>query len=268
VNGFPPIRVPFADYAIAGTTDVLLYQKVGRVVTDKPLLLMSGQQDDRRAVLLGEHLWRWRLQEYADHQSHEAFDQLVSKVIQFLSTKDDRRRFRAYPLKNEYTDSEVVVFEAEVYNEIYEPTYGHKIDITIGNEEGERSFSFVTSPQGTRFRIGALEQGIYRYTASTTLEGKQEVVSGTFTVQDLQIENIRLTADHNLLRNLAQDNSGNFYTMENIDELVAEVQGQEPIDRIYSTEDYLAIINMKWGFFLLLLLVSAEWFLRKYYGSY
>ena len=31
---------------------------------------------------------------------------------------------------------------------------------------------------------------------------------------------------------------------------------------------YMAIINMKWGFFILIIFISAEWFLTKYHGSY
>jgi hypothetical protein len=37
---------------------------------------------------------------------------------------------------------------------------------------------------------------------------------------------------------------------------------------IRSDEKYDALINLKWIFFILLAMISVEWFLRKFYGSY
>ena len=91
---------------------------------------------------------------------------------------------------------------------------------------------------------------------------------GTFTVTDLQIETTKLTADHNLLRNIATQNDGTFYEKNQIDQLLDDLKAQEVTNKIYSSEKYLAIINMKWGFFILIIFISAEWFLRKYHGSY
>ena len=93
-------------------------------------------------------------------------------------------------------------------------------------------------------------------------------VSGTFTVKDLQIETTKLTADHNLLRNVAAQNGGKFYEKNQLGQLADDLSNQEITNKIYSSEKYLAIINMKWGFFILIIFISAEWFLRKFHGSY
>jgi len=126
----------------------------------------------------------------------------------------------------------------------------------------------VTSENNSGYRISDLDNGIYSYTASTEINQKTEQVSGTFTVTDLQIETTKLTADHNLLRNIAERNGGNFYENNQLDQLSNDLIDQEMTNKIYSSEKYLAIINMKWGFFILIFFVSAEWFLRKFYGSY
>lgn len=91
---------------------------------------------------------------------------------------------------------------------------------------------------------------------------------GRFTIKDLQIESTRLRADFDLLQALAQNTHGKFYTVDNLSVLEQQLLKEKPMNKIYSSEDYLAIINMKWGFFILILLASVEWFLRKYYGSY
>ncbi|MFT6997904.1 MAG: hypothetical protein ACJAQ4_001661, partial [Cryomorphaceae bacterium] len=36
----------------------------------------------------------------------------------------------------------------------------------------------------------------------------------------------------------------------------------------YSNEIFSSILNFRWIFFILLILLSAEWFIRKYLGRY
>ncbi len=269
LNDFSPVKVPFANFTVLPQAEVMLYQKVGKVNTQKPLLLIQRTDDWSSAVLLGEGIWGWRLQEYAKNQNHKAFDEMISKIIQFISTKADKRRFKVYPVKNEYLNNETVVFETEVYNEIFERTFGHKIDLRITDDKKNTyGYSYVTSENYSGYKINGLENGIYTFYASSNINGKNETSSGTFTVKDLQIETTKLTADHNLLRNIANLNGGNFYNQNQMDQLKEDILGQEMTYKIYSSEKYLAIINMKWGFFILIIFVSVEWFLRKFHGSY
>lgn len=269
LNNFPPVKVPFANYEILPQSEVMLYQKVGKVSTQKPLLLIQRTNEWSSAVLLGEGIWSWRLQEYAKNQSHNAFDEMISKIIQFLSTKEDKRKFKVYPIKNEYLNNESLVFETEVYNDIFEQTYGHKIDLRIRDDQNNTSsYSYVTSDKNSRYRVSGLENGIFTYQASALINEKNETSFGSFTVKDLQIETTKLTADHNLLRNVAVQNGGAFYEKNQLDQLQEDILNQDVISKIYHSETYLSIINMKWGFFILIIFICAEWFLRKFYGSY
>lgn len=269
LHSYPPVSVPFANFNVLPQAEVLLFQKVGKVMTQKPLLLIRKNDEWNTAALLGEGVWTWRLQEYATTQTHKSFDELISKVIQYLSTKEDKRRFKVYPIKNEFLNSEAVVFETEVYNDIYEQTFGHKIELKVTDEQNNtRGYSYVTSEKNARYRISDLENGIYSYRAAADINGKQEQVEGTFTVNDLQIETTKLTADHNLLKNIALQNNGRFYEKSQFEALRSDLEAQEKTNKIYTSERYLAIINMKWGFFILIVVVSAEWLLRKYHGSY
>jgi hypothetical protein len=269
LNDFTPVSVPFANFAVLNQSEIMLYQKVGRVNTQKPLLLIQKSNDWSSAVMLGEGMWNWRIQEYAKSQNQEAFDEMISKIIQFLSTKDDKRRFKVYPLKNEYLNSETVVFETEVYNQIYEPTYGHKIELQIKDDENNTTgFSYITSEQNSTYQVNGLENGIFTYEARAVINGNNEIATGSFTIRDLQIETTNLTANHDLLRNVSAQNGGEFYTKNQLDQLRDNLILEEQEFKIYSSESYLAIINMKWGFFVLIIFVSVEWFLRKYNGSY
>ena len=265
----PPVSVPFGDYRVMPGSEVVIYQRVGNLVTDKPLLVVSTQKEQKSAVMLGEGLWEWRLEEYAQTEKQEVVDEIVLKLVQYLSSKEDKRKLRVYPIREEFFDYERVTFEAEVYNDIYEKIYDQKIQLGLTDEAGKLlSYSFTTSESNSRFEISGLPQGVYRYQASANVLGKAQTSAGEFAVKDLQLEAINTTADHNLLRQLAQHSNGRFFLPPQADQLQQFLTANKPPDVIQSSEELLEIINLKWIFFLLLGLVTAEWGLRKYSGEY
>lgn len=265
---YPPVSVPFGKFTYPPDAAVLLYQRIGSVATNRPLLLSWNGPDNRIAVLLGEGIWKWRLNEFSETEKSDAFDEVFSKLIQYLSTADDRRRFRSFPIQNEFTDSEPVTFESQLYNDLFEPIYGNTVQIELRDESGKASqYSYTTSPAGTRYRIGGLKEGIYRYTASTQLSTGKEQVSGEFLVTAQNIESQNLTADFGLLRKLSNESGGKFYN-EGDKDLVSDISKTQAKTLIHSEDSFHPMINLKAVFFLLLFLLSLEWFTRKYFGAY
>lgn len=266
---YPPITVPFGKFTYPADAAVLLYQRIGSVTTNRPLLLSWNGPDNRIAVLLGEGIWKWRLNEFAETEKSDAFDEVFSKLIQYLSTADDKRRFRAFPIQNEFTDSEPVTFESQLYNDIFEPIYGNTVQIELRDESGKATqYSYTTSPSSSRYRIGGLKEGIYRYTASTQLATGKEQVSGEFLVTAQNIESQNLTADFGLLRKLATESGGKFYTESNSSNLNTDLTTLQAKSLIHSEDSFHPMINLKAVFFLLMFLLSLEWFTRKFFGSY
>ncbi|SFC04014.1 hypothetical protein SAMN05421780_102361 [Flexibacter flexilis DSM 6793] len=265
----PPMTVPYGDYTLAGGTEILLKQQIGALASEKPLLAVGQSQNKKSAILLGEGLWQWRLQEYADTKSHAATDELIRKLVQYLSAKEDKRKFRVYPLETEVFESEKVVFEAETYNNIYEKIYNQKVDLRVISEAGKvQQFSFVTGENASRFEVGNLPNGIYKYVATTTLGGKIEKSEGEFTVREQQLEKLNTTADFGLLREVARQNAGTFFKANQLGALEDYLKKNQPKGLVHADEQTQELINLRWLFWVLLGLISAEWFLRKWRGSY
>ena len=269
LNDFSPVLVPYGEVVVKPDAQVVLYQKVGSIVTKKPLLAIRNEDDKKMGVLVGEGFWQWRLQEFANNENHTSFDDLISKTVQYLSSKEDKRKFKVYPINNEIYDTESAVFETEIYNNIYERVYNQEIDLTItGENDFRQKYTYNISQGNSRYTVTGLEQGIYKYVATTKLDGQNESSAGEFTVRALQIEDLNLTANHQLLRALSIQNAGGFYYPEELNALADELTNQKVQGIIRSSEAYLPIINLPWVFFLLITLVSIEWFTRKYNGGY
>jgi hypothetical protein len=266
---FPPLSVPFGDYKLSPNTQSILWQRVGTVKTEKPLLTVTEKEGVKSAVLVGEGIWQWRQQNYQLKQNHEAFDILFSKIVQYLSSKEDKRKFRSAPIATEYTDADDIIFETEVYNDIYEQTTGHKIDLKITNSKGvTTAYSYMNSTKDFRYNIGNLPQGVYKYNASTLLNGKKEEVEGRIVVKEIEYEALNTTANFGLLRNVATQSGGDFYTHTNIAELSKRLTSQEYPQKIHTQESFDDLLNLPWLLALLCVLVSAEWLIRKIHGGY
>lgn len=265
----PPVTVPFAEYTTSNAAEVILYQRVGNLATEKPLLIVSQDAGRKTAVLAGENSWQWRMEEFARQNSHTSYDELIGKLVQYLSTKEDKRRLRVYPINQEFYDFEKVTFESELYNEIYERVYGQKITLTLRNEAGKATtYSFTPSEGNTRFEISDLPQGVYRYEAVSETKGGVERSVGEFTVRSMQLESLSTTADHNLLRQLSDKTNGKFFTANEIDKMTEAILANIKPNLLHSTEEISEFINLKWLFFLLLALATFEWATRKYQGGY
>jgi len=266
---YPPIQVPFGKFSYPPNAQVLLNQRIGSVATDRPMLLSWEDNGRKVAAFIGDGLWKWRLDEFATSEKTEIFDETFSKLIQYLSTVENKRKFKFFSIQNEFTDSSPVIFEGQVYNDLYEKIYGNKIDLKLIDESGKIStYNYTISPGGERYRVGGLKEGAYRFTATTDINSKKEIVSGQFLVKAQNIEPLNVVADFGLLKKLSQGSGGKFYQLKDWNRLLSDFKKTEPKELIHSEESFDPLIQVKWFFFLLLLLVSAEWFSRKYLGSY
>ncbi len=265
----PPLSVPFGEYRLTPGSEVVLYQRVGSVATTKPLLTVNTAGDRKVAVLSGEGLWQWRQEEFALTEKQDVIDELFQKVIQLLSVKEDKRKFRVYPVSAEFAAGDRVAFQTEIYNDIYEKIYGQEVQLDLTNEQGKvQNYTYTYTAENPRFEISGLPEGVYRYRAAATLRSGREQVNGQFIVTDTDLEAQNTTADFGLLREVAQRTGGRFVQPNTLDGLVQIMTNNSPPDRLDSSEQMAELIQLQWLFFLLLLLATAEWVLRKYSGSY
>jgi hypothetical protein len=270
INTFPPLKVPFGTYRLTSENRVLLQQKIGYVETEQPLLVFNQDAENRTGLLCGEGIWRWRLQDYQNNQNHNAINELLTKTVQYLSARDDKRLFRVNSDKNIFFENEHIILNAEVYNESYELVNTPDVDITIKNQEG-KSFSYIFSKSGAGYTLdaGVFPVGNYSYQARVTLGGKKSVAEGRFAVKPLQVELLQTVADHDYLYRLAARNGGQLYYPRNTEQLAADIRKRKDIKTVsYNQLELKDMIHLKWIFFVLLGLLCAEWFLRKRNGSY
>lgn len=270
ITSFPPLVAPFGEFTTGGNVSVFLQQRIGRVDTRYPLLLFADQQGSRAAVLCATGLWQWRLFDFLESENHQRFDDLLGKIVQYLSVKDDKRRFRVLLPKNIFDETESITFDAELYNESYELINTADANLTITDGEGkEYSFTFNKTGRAYTLSAGVLPVGTYQYKASVNTGSETLSFQGQFSVQPIQLEKYVTTADHGMLGLLSKRYGGEQLYPADLDKIPGMLSGRSTLKPvIYSTLTTRSVINFKWLFFLLLGLLSMEWFARRYFGAY
>lgn len=268
LNEYPPITVPYGTFQVKEGASIMLFQRIGAAQTNRPLLTILNDDERKSAVFSGTGIWKWRLQESALYSEPELFDELFGKLIQFLSTTENKTNFNVTPVDESYTDSESVEFVTEVYNELYEKVYDYNISFKLRNENNEvEEYNYVNTPNN-EFNIQGLESGVYTYEATVRLNNRSELSRGSFTIEKLALEDIDLTANHQLLRNIANNNGGQFFKYEQWDDLTEAIKALNPKPITRSSEELNPLIDNPLWLFLLVGLMAFEWFTRKYHGHY
>jgi len=266
---FPPLLTLFGKYKIMNSADVLFYQKIGAVSTKLQLILFNQTLDKKIGIIAGEGIWKWHLSDYLNNENHLAFNEIITKTVQYLSLKAEKSFFRVLN-KNNYLENQPVEFDAEVYNKSYELINEPEITLTIVNSE-KKKFPYVFGKRGKAYYLNAgnFPVGEYRFSAKVKVGDTIYKKTGVFNILALNVESINTIANHRLLYNLAKKHDAEMFYPSQFDKLHKLLENREDIKSIsYSQKSYNELVNLKWVFFLILALLSSEWFIRKRGGSY
>ncbi len=267
---FNPLTSAFGNFAATPQAQVLLRKRIGKVDTDQPLLAVGETNGIKTGIFLGEGLWKWRLFDFLQHQNHEIFDELIGKTVQYLSVKEDKRKFRINQEKNIFNENEPVIFGAELYNDNYELTNDPDVSMSIRNRDG-KEFTYTFNKLGKAYSLnaGILPVGSYTYKAATNFNGQALTYEGRFNVRPIQMELFETTANHAVLRALSTKFGGETVFPAQLTSILDKIKNNQTVKPvIYQTTSTSPLINLKWIFALLALLLTAEWFLRRYFGAY
>ena len=266
---FPPLFVPFGQYEYSNYVHPVVFQRLGAVSTHYPLIAVSERNAYRNAFIFGEGIWKWRMMDFLKNKQHKDFDDFVMKLIRYISLTKSYQKFDVQ-YKRRLSQIEPIEFYATLLNENYEKVVDADIQMIIKNEKGEEfPFAFSKSIDGFKLNAGQFPKGIYSFVASVNYNGKHLEYKGGFVVDAIQLEAVNLQADFDILRKISSKSGGEFYVKKDNKKLISKILNKEDIVNIQRQYmQFKELIKLPWIWFLLVFLVSVEWFLRKQMGSY
>jgi len=266
---YPPLKAPFAQYQLDHLWNVILFQRLRNIETDRPLMAISNRNGIKAGVIFGEGIWRWRMYNYLMSDSHEEFTELIDKLVQYLANRDNEDNF-IVGFKPVYNETESILMTAEVYNDAFEPINTPEVNLIIRDSlKQEYTYLFDRGNQFYRLDAGLFPPGEYHFEAKVEIGNVTYTESGHFAVMPVNIELMETEANHRMLYQLAWQSGGGFYLPNQSNEMVNDILSNTRIKPFSYFQTLLnEILNLRWIFFVILFILSLEWFLRKFWGIY
>ena len=115
---------------------------------------------------------------------------------------------------------------------------------------------------------GQFPAGEYSYEAKVKFGDKLYTKSGIVIIKEVISEKINTVANHQLLFQLSKNSGGKLVYPNQLQQLQEAILKNDSIKSItYSHKQLTDLVNLKWIFFIILVLLSIEWFLRKHNGK-
>jgi len=269
LESLPPLTVPFGNYKPSERANIFAYQKINNLDTDIPLILFYEKEGIKDAVITGEGIWLWRMHDYLLNSNFYAVESLLGKTVQYLTAKEDKRHLKIIS-KEEYLPGDKVKLKAELYNDSWELINSSDASLTLTNEQGKQfKYSFSPYEEYYNLVLENLKPGVYRYTSRAMVGDKKYLDKGEFVINSTSEESRKLQADYSLMHRLASENQGVMIYPNQMDSLPAMIKKNQSVKtRIVYSYQTRGINDIWYILALILFLLSLEWFLRKYFGSY
>ncbi|MBS1777971.1 MAG: VWA domain-containing protein [Bacteroidetes bacterium] len=262
LDKMPPLSVPMGSIQPNGNTDILFKQKDN----GQPLWILQ-QGTTPMALTSGSGIWRWRLYEYKNFNTHNTIDECIRQTVSFLAANSTEKPFYTSLSKYVWSDQEAVYINAYVLNASNQQINTPDVQLTITDSTGKKqNFSFERNGTSYRLNTGIWPEGNYTYTAQTHYNGTAYSASGSFTITHSSPEQMEGGADYKLLYSIAKKYNGSFLPAQQIASLYDSVVKNEKIKPVIQSNTItVSLVDWRWYFLVILIIAVAEWLLRKYW---
>lgn len=266
-DNLPPVAYPNKGFRVKPGSRTIATAKVNNISTEFPMIITNNQAGRRSIAFLGGNVWRWKID--SEINDGNFFDQLLYNSIQWLRVSDRQKKFFVETSKQIYAAGEQVTFIAELYDDKLEPVNEGDISIKISGGGNNYSLKLINTELGIYTgSINIPQQGDFNYSAEAKLnEVTTAEYEGKFNIGEVDLEKLQTVMNENYLKMLASLTGGTYNYIDESDEVFRKIEtlNYNKIKETVSSVTYDPL-SLESILLILILLLSAEWFIRKKEG--
>jgi len=266
-SNFAPLEDAFGVVKFSIPFQTLLYQKIGNIATEEPLLATFDNNNQRGGVLFGENIWRWRMNSFNENKTFELFDGFMSNLIQYLASDFKSKKLNA-TIKPIYFSNETIQVSANYFDDNLNLDKRVKLWLTVSNKETDYLNKIPFALVNNRFVAELSNIPAFEYSYLIQVENQKESISGSFKVLPFEIEQQFTQSNDSSLKILASKTNGGVYYNSQEIKMLQDLKMDERFKSIQKASILKTpLIDWKWLLGFIVLLLSIEWFIRKYFGK-
>jgi len=275
VKDFPTLLTCNTAPTVAPTAEVLMQVEVGGIA--HPLVAGMRFGQGRVVAVLTDTMWRWRLAVSGWSSDRSPYDTFWSQLIDWMIPKEqDKQNGSRIELFTERTNY-VLGERPEVRAIVRTPVSGAPPPATLPlriRTPDEKVFDYVLKAatlqtpggkavNGYRAEVEPNMPGVFVAQSVVALDGAETTGETRFVVNRPPTEITGKPVNRDLLRRISEASGGGFYTMDDWDSWRRDLHFKQPqISRVQLQDLWNHPLLL--GF--LLLLITVEWIIRKYWN--
>lgn len=266
-NNLPTVHKTNTVFNLKAGTEIISRVKI-RGIPDEQILLAAGSLPGQRAIFLAAaDIWRWKL--LRAREQNGVFDGFLNNSIKWLNIPDNKKQVVIKTEKKVYSAGEKVEFAAQIYDDAYNPVENAVVEVNITREKS-KSTTTLTSQGGGLYsgEVNIPDAGYYRFSGSAERNKmKLGEDAGSFSIGEVNPEKETLVMNKVLLERLANISGGKYYNFSQRRDYQAEIENVARQEKKYvASVSELKLWSEEWLLYIVVLLFSIEWFLRKRMG--
>ena len=260
LNGFNQVR---------GARGEVLLTAAG---TAAPLLAIGRFGKGRTLALMSDDAWRWNFIAVGNRESPQNHLKLVRQMVRWLAQE---RSFEQVQLRAVAgaRPGEKIAIKLRVLKDDFLPTRQASVQLRVIGPEGEPSLvaASADAEEGDySAEYTPTREGAYRVEAEASLAGKPLGKDRTsFSVALGYDETDDGLPRTDLLKQLAAASRGEYFSLsewneKSLEKIAARIEKQAPAE--ITEQRQTRLWSTPWPFFLILALLSGEWWMRRKWG--
>jgi uncharacterized membrane protein len=231
----------------------------------RALVAVQRYGSGRAMVFTGEAAWRWRMMLPANDRSYDTFWRQSARWLSLMAADPVTLIPPESAAPGDEVTWRVMARDAE-----FEPLRDATVDVRVTGPDG-RVESLLAAPDAGAVRDGGfvarhrpLQRGVYRATAEVRRPGAPAALASTSVLvggADAEMADPRLNT--RVLQRIAAASGGRVITAADLASLPAELRAVVPAAIVIARRD---LWHTAWSFAALVLLLAAEWLLRRRWG--
>ena len=265
-DSYPPLETNLGETMILKSHAVLLSQKIKGNDIGEPLLALVEDTQGREAVLFGENIWKWRMQNYRENQNFNDFDLLMGKIILYLTINEPRNRL-VLTYESFYESSADAKIMANYFDDSFSFDPNAVITLQLKQKSGVVGQEFPMLLKGGYYEadLSNLSAGEYSFTVKVTNENLSK--SGSFNILAYDVEQQFTSSDYPKLERLSAATGARLFYPRQTNDLIGALLGEAKLKPVRkSNENVVSLIDFWLLLGIMVVALAAEWFIRKYNG--
>ncbi len=249
-----------------GGGEPLLQMKIMGKVFESPMLFALDNENGKELVLLGEGIWKWRVQNYRNSQDFENFDSFIGKLMLYLASNKTKNRLDM-EYQSIYSGSNDAKIKASYFDEAFVFDMDATLTLKLNNRDTGSSTEIPMLLKNNYYEADLSYLTPASYSFSVTVENEKHSKSGSFTILDFDVEQQFSATDYKKLGQLAVSTEGKLYFPNQVEKLLTKItDDHQYVPTQKSTKNVVSLIDFRILLGLIIAALSAEWFIRKYNG--